>query len=71
VTISVADGSSEMTRAATPASWHDQRMQPPLPVARLVSNEPSAAAVRWVMRSALLMMIAFVVIVVFGHIPPA
>ena len=42
-----------------------------LPVARLVSSEPSAAAVRWVMRAAWLMMLLFAVVVVFGHVPPA
>jgi hypothetical protein len=41
-----------------------------LPRARLVSNEPSAAAVRWVMRASVAIWILFVVVVVFGHIPP-
>ena len=44
-------------------------MRQDLPVARLISDEPSAATVRWVMRSVWLAMLAFAIIVVFGHIP--
>jgi hypothetical protein len=43
--------------------------QPRIPTAKLVSNEPTAAQVRWVMRLVWLAMMAFVVVVVFGHIP--
>jgi len=42
---------------------------PQLPTARLISNEPTDAQVRWVMRLVWLAMISYVAIMVFGHIP--
>jgi hypothetical protein len=40
-----------------------------LPTARWISNEPTEAQVRWVMRATWLMFAAGLVVVVFGHIP--
>jgi hypothetical protein len=40
-----------------------------LPVARLISDEPSEAAVRWVMRSVWLALLAFLIIVTIGYVP--
>jgi hypothetical protein len=40
-----------------------------LPVARLISDEPSAATVRWVMRSVWIAMLAFAIIVAIGYVP--
>jgi hypothetical protein len=40
-----------------------------LPVARLISNEPTAASIRWVMRAVWLSMVLFAVVIAVGHIP--
>ncbi len=51
---------------------YDSRMprRPPnLPTARWISNEPTEAQVRWVMRATWLMFAAGLVVVIFGHIP--
>ena len=40
-----------------------------LPTARWISNEPTEAQVRWVMRATWLMFAAGLIVVVFGHIP--
>lgn len=46
------------------------RGHPRLPTARLISNEPTAAQVKWVMRATLLAFAAFFIIFVIGnHIP--
>jgi hypothetical protein len=45
------------------------RRTPQLPIARWISNEPTEAQVRWVMRATWLMFAAGLVVVIFGHIP--